>query len=154
MATEPTTVLADLHFAEAPHWHEGRLWFSDFYADAIGGRVLRVTDGGTITREVRPGMPVYACAVGGAAGRTLFACVAAQSSPRACGLPSSLIEPARGGRCVHSSSLYMALLSSKPDHLVRFRSASRVGAVSGVSLPRSTEPSAVTTLNMPCPRCR
>ncbi|HTR93144.1 MAG TPA: SMP-30/gluconolactonase/LRE family protein [Trebonia sp.] len=50
----------------------GGLWI----ADAIGGRVLRITDGGTITDEVHPGMPVYACAVGGAAGRTLFACLA------------------------------------------------------------------------------
>lgn len=50
----------------------GGLWI----ADAIGGRLMRVTDGGTVTEEIQPGMPVYACALGGAAGRTLFACVA------------------------------------------------------------------------------
>lgn len=31
-----TTVLADgLYFGEGPRWHEGRLWFSDFYAHAV-----------------------------------------------------------------------------------------------------------------------
>jgi sugar lactone lactonase YvrE len=51
---------------------EGALWV----ADATGGRLVRVTEGGTITDEVRPGTPVYACALGGADGRTLFACAA------------------------------------------------------------------------------
>lgn len=51
---------------------EGALWI----ADAAGGRLLRVREGGEITDEVRPGCPVYACALGGADGRTLYACVA------------------------------------------------------------------------------
>lgn len=51
---------------------EGAMWI----ADATGGRLLRVTEGGTITDEVRPGTNVYACALGGADGRTLFACTA------------------------------------------------------------------------------
>ncbi|HWC78393.1 MAG TPA: SMP-30/gluconolactonase/LRE family protein [Pseudonocardiaceae bacterium] len=51
---------------------EGALWI----ADATGGRLLRVTEGGTITDEVKPGSNVYACALGGADGRTLFACAA------------------------------------------------------------------------------
>ncbi|MCA2218728.1 SMP-30/gluconolactonase/LRE family protein [Jidongwangia harbinensis] len=51
---------------------EGALWI----ADATGDRLLRVTEGGTVTDEVRPGTPVYACALGGADGRTLFACAA------------------------------------------------------------------------------
>ena len=38
--------------------------------------VIRVRDGGEITDEFRPGSPVYACALGGADGRTLFACAA------------------------------------------------------------------------------
>ena len=38
--------------------------------------VVRVTEGGTITDEVRPGVPVYACGLGGADGRTLFVCAA------------------------------------------------------------------------------
>lgn len=51
---------------------EGGLWV----ADAIGERLVRVVDGGRITDEVKPGTPVYACALGGADGRTLFACAA------------------------------------------------------------------------------
>ena len=51
---------------------EGGLWI----ADATGGRLLRVTEGGTITDELSPGINAYACALGGSDGRTLFACVA------------------------------------------------------------------------------
>jgi sugar lactone lactonase YvrE len=51
---------------------EGALWI----ADATGGRLLRVTEGGTITDEINPGTPVFACALGGSDGRTLFACAA------------------------------------------------------------------------------
>jgi sugar lactone lactonase YvrE len=51
---------------------DGALWI----ADATGDRLLRVREGGEITEEVRPGSPVYACALGGADGRTLFACAA------------------------------------------------------------------------------
>jgi sugar lactone lactonase YvrE len=51
---------------------EDAMWI----ADATGERLLRVTEGGTITDEVKSGSPVYACALGGADGRTLFACVA------------------------------------------------------------------------------
>ncbi|MEV5413024.1 SMP-30/gluconolactonase/LRE family protein [Thermopolyspora sp. NPDC052614] len=51
---------------------EGGLWI----ADAVGARLLRVTEGGTITDEIKPGSPVYACALGGSSGTTLFACAA------------------------------------------------------------------------------
>ncbi len=51
---------------------EGALWI----ADAIGSRLLRVREGGQITDELHPGSPVYACALGGADGRTLYACAA------------------------------------------------------------------------------
>jgi len=51
---------------------EGALWI----ADAAGSRLLRVKEGGQITDEVRPGSPVFACALGGADGRTLYACAA------------------------------------------------------------------------------
>jgi sugar lactone lactonase YvrE len=51
---------------------EGALWI----ADATGDRLIRVQEGGEITDEVRPGSPVYACALGGADGRTLYACAA------------------------------------------------------------------------------
>ncbi len=51
---------------------QGGLWV----ADAIGDRLVRVIEGGTITDEIKPGSPVYACALGGATGTTLFACAA------------------------------------------------------------------------------
>jgi ribose transport system permease protein len=51
---------------------QGGLWI----ADAIGDRLLRVVEGGTITDEIKPGTPVYACALGGASGTTLYACAA------------------------------------------------------------------------------
>jgi len=51
---------------------EGAWWL----ADAIGDRLLRVKEGGEIADEVRPGSPVYACGLGGADGRTLYACAA------------------------------------------------------------------------------
>jgi sugar lactone lactonase YvrE len=51
---------------------EGGLWI----ADAIGDRLVRVVEGGTITDEIKPGTPVYACALGGIAGTTLYACAA------------------------------------------------------------------------------
>jgi len=51
---------------------EGAVWV----ADAAGGRLLRVREGGEIADEVYPGSPVFACALGGADGRTLFACAA------------------------------------------------------------------------------
>ena len=50
---------------------DGALWV----ADAIGGRLVRLVDG-RIDREIHPGTAVYACQVGGADGRTLFACAA------------------------------------------------------------------------------
>ncbi len=32
---EATVVREGLHFGEAPRWHEGRLWYSDFYRHAV-----------------------------------------------------------------------------------------------------------------------
>lgn len=58
---------------------EGALWI----ADATGHRLIRVTEGGTITDEIRPGTGVFACALGGADGRTLFACTAPGFDPEA-----------------------------------------------------------------------
>jgi len=53
---------------------ENRIWA----ADAIGGRCIRVAQGGAIVDEVHPpgGLGVFACALGGAAGRTLLLCCA------------------------------------------------------------------------------
>jgi sugar lactone lactonase YvrE len=51
---------------------EGALWV----ADGLGGRVIRVREGGEIVDEIKPGSGVFACALGGHDGRTLFVCAA------------------------------------------------------------------------------
>jgi sugar lactone lactonase YvrE len=53
---------------------EGQIWC----ADALGGRVIRVAEGGAITAEIAgpAGMGVYACMLGGPDGRTLLLCTA------------------------------------------------------------------------------
>lgn len=51
---------------------EGALWV----ADALAGRLVRVREGGEIVDEIPVGSGVYACMLGGADGRTLFACAA------------------------------------------------------------------------------
>lgn len=51
---------------------EGALWI----ADAVGGRALRVFEGGKIDRTIEPGNGVFACMLGGDDGRTLFLCSA------------------------------------------------------------------------------
>jgi sugar lactone lactonase YvrE len=51
---------------------EGALWI----ADALTGRLIRVREGGEIVDEIPVGTGVYACMLGGADGRTLFACAA------------------------------------------------------------------------------
>ncbi len=52
---------------------EGAVWA----ADALGHRVLRVGEGGQVLQEISTGaMGVFACALGGPDGKTLFLCVA------------------------------------------------------------------------------
>jgi len=52
---------------------EGAIWV----ADARKSRLLRVAEGGGILEELKTdGLGVFACMLGGADGRTLFACVA------------------------------------------------------------------------------
>jgi sugar lactone lactonase YvrE len=51
---------------------EGCVWA----ADALGGRVLRVRQGGEVVEKIAPGTGVFACALGGAEGRTLVMCAA------------------------------------------------------------------------------
>lgn len=46
MSRPVTTVVDGFTFTEAPRWHEGRLWFSDFYT----GRVMSVRDDGSDLR--------------------------------------------------------------------------------------------------------
>jgi sugar lactone lactonase YvrE len=55
MSREITTVLTDLSYLECPRWHEGRIWFVDFYMH----QVLSATEDGADLRveaEV-PGQP-------------------------------------------------------------------------------------------------
>ncbi|WP_194917074.1 SMP-30/gluconolactonase/LRE family protein [Catenulispora rubra] len=40
------TVITGLHFAESPRWHDGRLWFSDFF----GGQVASILPSGSDLR--------------------------------------------------------------------------------------------------------
>lgn len=56
---------------------EGAIW----YADALGGNVVRVLEGGEITDTIPTGTGVFACALGGDDGRTLFALCAPGSAP-------------------------------------------------------------------------
>ncbi len=32
MARDIRTVVSGMHFLEGPRWHDGRIWFSDFYS--------------------------------------------------------------------------------------------------------------------------
>ena len=74
-ALASATVAADGGCLDA----QGALWI----ADAIGGRLIRVREGGEITDELHPDSPVYACALGGADGRTLYACAASDFDEKA-----------------------------------------------------------------------
>jgi sugar lactone lactonase YvrE len=51
---------------------DGAIWA----ADALGGRVVRVREGGEVVEEIAPGTGVFACGLGGADGRTLVMCAA------------------------------------------------------------------------------
>ncbi|KAH8880954.1 gluconolactonase [Thozetella sp. PMI_491] len=55
MVREQKTIASDLTFTEAPRWHDGRLWFSDFYTS----RVFSVAeDGSDLKVELElPGQP-------------------------------------------------------------------------------------------------
>jgi sugar lactone lactonase YvrE len=52
---------------------EGAVWV----ADADGGPLRRVREGGEVLEEISYERPIYACMLGGEDGRTLFACSAA-----------------------------------------------------------------------------
>lgn len=56
---------------------DGGIWF----ADAMGGALVRVVEGGEITDTIATGTGVFACALGGDDGRTLFALCGPSSEP-------------------------------------------------------------------------
>jgi sugar lactone lactonase YvrE len=58
---------------------EGAFWI----ADVAGNRMLRVKEGGEITDDLRLDTGVFACALGGADGRTLFICTAPDGDQKA-----------------------------------------------------------------------
>lgn len=55
----------------------GGIWFSD----ATGTQVVRVLEGGEVTHRIPTPMPTFACMLGGADGRTLFALCSPGSHP-------------------------------------------------------------------------
>ncbi len=64
---------------------EGAVWI----ADALGNRALRVREGGEVLQEISTGdTGVYALALGGADGRTLFLCTAPGSPSTSAGTPA------------------------------------------------------------------
>lgn len=68
-AADPSTVVPDGIALDA----EGAIWA----ADAVHNRAVRVREGGEIVDEVSAGdIGVFACALGGPDGRTLFLCAA------------------------------------------------------------------------------
>ncbi|TCP41627.1 sugar lactone lactonase YvrE [Tamaricihabitans halophyticus] len=79
---------------------EGALWI----ADAVGGRVLRVHEGGQISTEIPVDGGVFACMLGGSDGRTLFLCAApdfheqARKNAREGKLLTTRVEVPHGGR--------------------------------------------------------
>jgi len=78
---------------------DGQLWV----ADGLGGRVIRVREGGEITAEVPVGTGVFACMLGGSDGRTLFACTApdfaeeARKNAREGSLVATRVDTPRAG---------------------------------------------------------
>ncbi|MEO7132210.1 MAG: SMP-30/gluconolactonase/LRE family protein [Dermatophilaceae bacterium] len=79
---------------------EGAVWI----ADAIGGRVVRVREGGEILEEIQPGTGVFACMLGGSDGRTLYLCAApdfqeeARKGAREASLLSVRVDVPHAGR--------------------------------------------------------
>jgi sugar lactone lactonase YvrE len=58
----------------------GGIWF----ADALRGRLLRIVEGGAVTDTIKPPIRAWACALGGADGRTLFMMCAPGAGASAC----------------------------------------------------------------------
>lgn len=67
-------VIADgFTYLEGPRWHGGALWFVDFYTH----RAVRMAEGGRILEQIDTAPEgIFAVALGGDDGRTLFLCAA------------------------------------------------------------------------------
>jgi sugar lactone lactonase YvrE len=70
---------------------DGAVWV----ADARGKACVRVVEGGEITDVIQTERGCYACALGGADGRTLFLCLADGHDPAAMALHAGSIEMVR-----------------------------------------------------------
>jgi sugar lactone lactonase YvrE len=79
---------------------EGALWI----ADGLGGRLIRVREGGEIVEEIAANSGVFACMLGGTDGRTLYACAApdflehARRDTREASLLAIQVDVPRAGR--------------------------------------------------------
>jgi sugar lactone lactonase YvrE len=68
---------------------DGGIWV----ANALANEVVRVEEGGTITRRVTTSQNAYACAIGGPQGRHLLCCTAASSDAiEAAAAPNGALE--------------------------------------------------------------
>lgn len=72
---------------------EGAVWV----ADAGGGSVLRVMEGGQITERIDVGRGTYACMLGGEDGRTLYVCTSEAPDANPAANPIGRIECVRVG---------------------------------------------------------
>ena len=94
---------------------EGALWV----ADGLGNRALRVRPGGEIVAEVSTGdTGVYATALGGDDGHTLFLCTAPASPSTSAGTPGRPPCWPPGSRCRRPERyehLLAELTSSLPE---------------------------------------
>ncbi|GAB2738387.1 hypothetical protein GCM10027019_17980 [Melaminivora jejuensis] len=72
-------VIADgFTYLESPRWHDGALWFVDFYTH----RAVRMAEGGRILEQIDTAPEgIFAVALGGDDGRTLFLCAAQRCPP-------------------------------------------------------------------------
>jgi sugar lactone lactonase YvrE len=78
---------------------EGAIWV----ASPVSHAVLRVREGGEVTRRIAIETQAFACMLGGRAGRTLFVCTAAESDPAKTGdrrgrIETIEVEVPRAGR--------------------------------------------------------
>jgi len=67
---------------------QGGIWI----ADPVRAVLIRVLEGGEITHQLNPGRPAYACMLGGADGKRLFACTGLHSGSAAANSTTAQID--------------------------------------------------------------
>ncbi len=68
---------------EGPPRNDGTLWNSDFDRPMVGSQVVRVDEGGVVTRQIPTRIPTFACTQSRHDSRTLHALRAPGSRPAA-----------------------------------------------------------------------